>query len=472
MAIRNGFISPKDLGADGPLYRQIYDRFRNAIGSDLLKPGDRIPSARALTKELGLSRSTIDAAYALLLAEGYIQTRGQAGSVVTPGLKLRTPVSAPLPRNDNGIGAVRFRPDAILPFQMGLPALDAFPRKIWARLGARSVRAMQPIDMVQAPIFGLPVLRAEIAAYLQVSRGVNCNASQVFITSGYRHTIEMIALALLRSGDRVWLEDPGYPPTRELLRHMDIETVAVPVDDEGLLVAEGVATAARARAAVVTPAHQSPLCMALSLPRRMALLEWAARNKAWIIEDDYNGEYRYVSRPLPALQSLDRAGRVIYAGTFSKVLFPSIRLAYIVVPQKLVERFEEISGAFTGGSPELTQRIVMLFIKEGHFGRHIQRMRKLYAKRRDDAAAGLETVLGKHVHIDKQPGGMHLILRLKARHSDRRLVTRMLAEGLYAEALTDWSIKGRNAPALLLNFTNIESRTAAEGFARRILELL
>jgi len=158
------FITSKDLGAHGPLYRQIYDRFRNAIGGDLLKPGERIPSARALTKELGLSRSTIDAAYALLVAEGYIQTRGQAGTIVTPGLRWRATVSAPIARNDNQSGVVRFRPDTILPFQMGLPALDAFPRKIWARLGARSVRAMQPADMVQAPIFGLPALRAEIAA--------------------------------------------------------------------------------------------------------------------------------------------------------------------------------------------------------------------------------------------------------------------------------------------------------------------
>jgi GntR family transcriptional regulator/MocR family aminotransferase len=465
-------VSPRDLASDGPLYRQIYNRFRSAIASGVLKPGDRVASARGLTKELGLSRSTIDAAYALLAAEGYIQAHGQAGTIVTPGLKWRTPAPPPLPRNDSGIGAAGLRAESILPFQMGLPALDSFPRKIWARLGARCVRSMQPADMVQPPLFGLPALRAEIAAYLQVSRGVVCAPAQIFVTSGYRHTIEMISLALLAPGDRVWLEDPGYPPTQELLRHMRIEPIGVPVDDEGLIVQAGIAAAPRARVAVVTPAHQSPLCMALSLPRRMALLDWASRNKSWIIEDDYNGEYRYVSRPLPALKSLDRDGRVIYSGTFSKVLFPSIRLAYIVVPEALVERFEKISQTFTGGSPELTQRIVTLFIKEGHFARHIQRMRKLYAQRRDSTAQGLETVLGKHMRIERQPGGMHLILRLKPRQSDRRLVTRMLAEGLYAEALTDWSIESRNAPALLLNFTNVESRRAAELLARRILKLL
>ena len=299
---------------------------------------------------------------------------------------------------------------------------------------------MQPSDMVHPSVYGLPALRAEIAAYLQVSRGINCSPSQIFVTSGYRHTIELIAHALLKAGDRVWLEDPGYPPTRELLGHMHIAAVSVPVDREGMVVSDGIKLAPRARAAVVTPAHQSPLCVSLSLPRRLALLDWAARNKAWIIEDDYDGEYRYVSRPLPALKSLDRDGRVLYAGTFSKVLFPSIRLAYLVVPETQVERFEQITQAFAGGSPELTQAIVTAFIAEGHFARHIQRMRKLYAERREATAAGLESVLGKHVRIDSQPGGMHLILRLQGRRSDRRLVARMREEGLYGEALTDWTM--------------------------------
>src|SRR5882757_10001442 len=356
-----GKFSPLDPTAAVPFYRQIYDRFRGAIASGLLKPGDRIPSARALTKELGLARGTIETAYSLLAAEGYIQARGQAGTIVTPGLKPQTPVASPMPRPDSGIAAAGFRPDSILPFQMGLPALDMFPRKIWARLGARCVRAMQPSDLIHPSVYGLPALRAEIAAYLRVSRGIDCSPSQIFVTSAYRHTIEVIGHALLKAGDRVWLEDPGYPPTREVWEQMKIAAVSVPVDREGMVVSDGVGLAPRARAAVVTPAHQSPLCVSLSLPRRLALLDWAVRNNAWIIEDDYDGEYRYVSRPLPALKSLDRDGRVLYAGTFSKVLFPGIRLAYVVVPETQVERFEEISEAFAGGSPELTQAIVTAF---------------------------------------------------------------------------------------------------------------
>ena len=467
-----GKISPLDPAAAEPFYRQIYDRFRGAIAGGVLKPGDRIPSARALTKELGLARGTIEVAYSLLAAEGYIQARGQAGTIVTPGLKLQAPVAGPMPRPNRGIAGAGFRPELILPFQMGLPALDVFPRKIWAHLGARCVRAMQPSDMVHPSVYGLPQLRAEIAAYLQVSRGIDCSASQIFVTSGYRHTVELIAHALLKAQDRVWLENPGYPPTRELLGHMNIAGVPVPVDPEGMVVANAIKLAPRARAAVVTPAHQSPLGVSLSLARRLALLDWAARNKAWIIEDDYDGEYRYVSRPLPALKSLDRDGRVLYAGTFSKVLFPGLRLAYLVVPETEVERFEAITQALAAGSPELTQAIVTAFIKEGHFARHIQRMRKLYAERRKATTAGLESVLGKHVRIDSQPGGMHLILRLQGRRPDRRLVARMREEGLYGEALSDWTMGGNGASALLVNFTNVDSQRTAEKLGSRILSLM
>ena len=464
--------SPPNPLATRPLYRQAYDRFREAIASGLLNPGDRIPSARALAKELGLARGTIEAAYSLLAAEGFIQARGQAGTVVTPGLKPRMAAAPPIPKSDSGLVVPSFRPDSILPFQMGLPALDAFPRKIWARIGARCVRAMRPTDMVHPPVYGLPELRAQIAAYLQVSRGISCLPNQVFLTSGYRHTVELIAHSILKAGDRVWLENPGYPPTREIFGHMNIAPVPVPVDGEGMIISQGLKAAPRARAALVTPAHQSPLCVSLSLSRRSALLDWASRNSAWVIEDDYDGEYRYVSRPLPALKSLDSDGRVLYAGTFSKVLFPSIRLAYLVVPETLVEQFERITLALAGGSPGLTQTIVTAFITEGHFARHIQRMRRLYAERREATAAGLQNVLGSIMQIDSQPGGMHLILRLKGRRSDRRLVALMREDGLYAEALTDWAMTPDGASALLLNFTNIDSQRTAENLGRRISGIL
>ena len=459
-----------DPREDAPFYRQIYARVRGAIASGVLKPGDRIPSARALTKELGLARGTIDSAYSLLSAEGYILARGQAGTFVSPGLTLRAPSDSVAATARTPTRVELYRPDAVLPFQMGLPALDTFPRKLWAGLGARCVRAMGPSDMAYPPVFGMPELRSGIAAYLQMSRGIDCSPAQVFVTGGYRHTIQLVCQALLKAGDRAWIENPGFPPTRELLRHLRIDAVPVPVDGEGLMVSEGERRAPGARMAVVTPAHQSPLCVTLSLARRHALLDWARQNGAWIVEDDYDGEFRYVSRPLPALASLDRDGRVLYSGTFSKVLFPGLRLAYLVVPPSLVERVEQVCHTVPG-SPQLTQAIVTSFIQEGHFARHIQRMRKLYAERRRATVAGLAEVLGDHVRVDEQPGGMHLVLRLRGDQSDRQLVARMRAAGLYSEALSDWTDGECDSPGVLLGFTNIDSQQSAERFARSMLPL-
>jgi GntR family transcriptional regulator/MocR family aminotransferase len=461
-----------DAGAAEPLYRQIYTRFRNAIAEGLLQPGARIPAARALALELGLARGTVESAYALLTAEGYVETRGQAGTIVTPALVTHAAVATAAPHADP-VRALAGTPTAhSRPFQMGLPALDAFPRKVWARLAARAVRATQAEDMVYPPYPGLPELRTAIATYLQLSRGINCAPSQVFVTSGYRNTMELITRALLRPGDGVWVEDPGYPPTGALLREAGMNVVPVAVDADGLMVARGVAVAPGARAAVVTPAHQSPLCVSLSLPRRLALLEWAAQAGAWIVEDDYDGEYRYVSRPLPALQSLDREGRVLYAGTFSKVLMPAARLAYLVVPAAQVERFDYISQTFASGGPTLMQHIVADFMNEGHFARHIQRMRRLYAERRRIAADALAEVLGQHFHIDPQPGGMHMVLRMPGHHTDRALAERMRRDGLAAHALSTFTVLPQAPSGLLLSFTNIDTPKRARELGRRILDLL
>jgi len=460
-----------DASAAEPLYRQIYTRLRNAITDGLLQAGDRIPAARALALELGLARGTVESAYALLAAEGYVEPRGQAGTVVTRALARRTPLAPPppsLPAIDN----LGHAASSALPFQMGIPALDAFPRKVWARLAARAVRATGPEDMIYPPWAGLPELRIAIAAYLQLSRGIDCTPSQVFVTSGYRNSMELVARALLQPGDQVWVEDPGYPPTAELLGAAHLRPVAVAVDGEGLMVAHGIASAPKARAAIVTPAHQSPLCVSLSLPRRLALLDWAAQADAWVVEDDYDGEYRYQGRPLPALQSLDRNGRVLYSGTFSKVLFPAIRLAYLVVPPAQVAHFEQVSRTFAAGGATLMQKIVADFMNEGHFARHIQRMRRLYGERRQLAASALSAVLGKHLLVEPQPGGMHLVLRMKGRHTDRTLAARMREHGMAASALSERSMLPHAAPALLLAFTNIDSAARARALAQRMLELM
>lgn len=464
------FLQLDTSGAE-PLYRQIYTRFRGAIAEGMLRPGDRIPAARALALELGLARGTVESAYALLTAEGYVEARGQAGTVVTPALARHAPVS-PVPRPAAAHDNLGEAASSTLPFQMGIPALDAFPRKVWARLAARAVRATQPADMIYPPWAGVPALRTAIAAYLQLSRGIACTPSQVFITSGYRNSMELIARALLQPGDSVWVEDPGYPPTSALLREAGMRAAPVQVDAEGLMVSHGVASAPQARAAIVTPAHQSPLCVSLSLPRRLALLDWASRAGAWIVEDDYDGEYRYVSRPLPALQSLDRDGRVLYSGTFSKVLFPAIRLAYLVVPPAQVARFEHLSRTLATGGPTLMQGVVADFMNEGHFARHIQRMRRLYAERRQFAADGLTAVLGKQMQVEPQPGGMHLVLRMKGYHTDRALAARMREHGMAALALSERGVLPHIPSALLLAFTNIDTQAKAQQLGQRIHKLM
>lgn len=463
-------LPPAASGGE-PLYRQVYERFRGAIAQGTLKPGDRIPSARALAKDLGVARGTIEMAYSLLHAEGYVQPRGQAGTVVTPSLQAQA-APRPLPPPAKMDPDIWRQPPTLLPFQMGLPALDAFPRKIWARLGARHLRAVQAADLSYPPADGLPALRTAIAAHLQVARGIHCSPAQVFITSGYRESLNLVIQALLQPGDEVWVEDPGYPPTRELLKHSGLTLAPVEVDAEGIMVAQGIAQAPQASAAVVTPAHQSPLSVTLSLTRRQALLEWAERNQRWIVEDDYDGEYRYISRPLPALKSLDRHGRVLYAGTFSKVMFPGIRLAYLVVPEAQVRRFEDVNRVLGNGIPGLTQALVSAFMLEGHFARHIQRMRRLYAERRNATAAGLAKVLGPAMPINPQPGGMHLLVRMQGHQTDRPLAQRMVENGIYAHALSRWTTAAPCGAGLLMSFTNIESQERAEQLGRRILELM
>jgi len=462
-------------------YRQIYARLRSAVADGLLRPGDRIPSARALAAELGLARGTVEAAYSLLAAEGYVEARGQAGTVIAAGVRPVVQATAG-PARTSPVAARhpllpeegQAEPKGPLPFQMGIPALDAFPRKIWARLAARAARATQAADMLYPFPAGLMALRTEIARYLQLSRGIDCRAEQVFVTSGYRDSLNLITRTLLQPDDKIWVEDPGYAPTAALLREAGMQLAGIPVDGDGMQVEYGLRHAARARAAVVTPAHQSPTCVALSLPRRLALLEWAAREQAWIVEDDYDGEYRYVSRPLPALKSLDREDRVLYAGTFSKVLFPAIRLAYLVVPRSQVERFRHSAQLFSGAAPALTQHIVADFMAEGHFARHIQRMRRLYAQRRTMAIAGLEGVLHSHVRIDSPPGGMHLLLRLQGRRSDRLLAEKMRQHGMFSRALSECLLAPRPGvpPMIMLSFTNVDSRRRAAELARRILPLL
>jgi GntR family transcriptional regulator/MocR family aminotransferase len=457
-----------DRNTQIPIFLQLCERFKTAIASGHLRPGDRVPATRSLAGELGVARGTVETAYKILADEGYFLVRGAAGTVVSP--QLGASQRKPPPRRRaasppaEGIDAQ----GAVLPYQLGVPALDAFPRKLWNRLAARRLRATGVAGLGYPDPAGYWPLRERIAAYLGVSRGVECAPEQVFITSGYRASLDLILRVLFRADDQVWFEDPGYIHARQFLDGAGARLVPVPVDGDGLMVERGVAAAPAARLALVTPSHQSPLGVTLALERRMALLQWAGAARAWILEDDYDSEYRYLGRPLPALKSLDREDRVIYAGTFSKVLFPGLRLAYFVAPRSETEGFRRQCVERNAGCPIWFQAALADFMAEGHFARHLKKMRTLYAQRRNHTAVALRQAFGSRLRIDLQAGGMHLLAMLNHGTDDAGLAAQAREAGLPVEALSNWCIAARREPGLLLGFTNVASAAEAARLAARL----
>lgn len=459
---------------DAPIYLQLYRRYRDAIEARKLEPGDRVPSVRSLASELNLARGTIETAYQMLIAEGYFEARGAAGTVVSPRLPKRA---------ESGKARLSVHPlhdsrrtetvaGRALPFQLGLPALDAFPRKVWARLAVRKLRTLETVSMTYPDSAGYDPLRRAIATYLGISRGITCSHEQVFVTAGYRGTLELVRRALLQAGDVGWYEDPGYLFARQFLERSGMHLMPVPVDDEGLNVSVGVQRAAEARFAVVTPTHQSPMGMALSLPRRLELLEWANRRRAWIIEDDYDSEFRYHGRPLPALKSLDRDGRVLYSGTFSKVLFPGLRLAYLVVPEAQVGKFRDTVNHLPGPGSILPQAMVAEFMEQGHFARHLRKMRALYVTRRGYLVDALAQTMQAHLHVQPQAGGIHVLAHLNGKLNDKALTTAAQASDLAVEALSRWRMRKSSRGGLLMGFANFATAEEAMASVQRLKTVL
>ncbi|MBT2373261.1 PLP-dependent aminotransferase family protein [Pseudomonas fluorescens] len=459
-----------DRSQSAPIYRQLYQRFRESIVDGRLRPGDRVPAVRALAAELNLARGTVEAAYQLLMGEGYLTARGAAGTIVTPHL---APVSLPILHAP--VSSTEYQPthSGALPLalQMGLPALDAFPRKLWTRLAGRQLRQAGLEGLVYPDPRGHAPLRAAIAAYLGISRGISCHPEQVFVCAGYRACLDLISHTLMHPGDTCWMEEPGYFMARNALLEAGAQLVPVPVDDQGLDVAQGIARCPDARFAVVTPTHQSPLGVSLSLPRRLALLDWANRQGAWIIEDDYDSEYRYQGKPLPALKSLDQQGCVLYTGTFSKVLFPGLRLAYLVVPAEQSDAFARQADRLHNHCPHVLQATVTAFLYEGHFARHLKKMRSLYARRRQWLVDALHQQFGERLLINPQAGGMHLVAGLRE-GDDIELAQRARAVGIAVEPLSQWYLEAKPRYGLILGFTNIASAEQASTVALRLAQII
>ena len=363
-----------------PRYQQIARQLKQAISEGELLPGSRLPSSRTMALELGVARATVENAYGELVSQGWLERRGQAGTFVSPSVTATASsqnVAASQPQG------------APLPFQMGLPALDAFPRALWARLMGRRLRLQTRYDLVMPEFKGESTLRQAIADYLRFSRSIECLPEQIFITAGFQASMRLAVRALAKPGDGIWLEDPGYRYIRPVFTDAQMVMHPVPVDEEGMQIDYGLAHAPQARFALLTPAHQSPLGVALSLERRRQLLDWAATQQSWIFEDDYDSEFRYHGKPLPPIKSLDGPERVIYAGTFSKSMFPALRVAWLVVPQRQIEAFSQAAGFLPCTAPLLIQQTLADFLREGHFWRHLKKMRQCYSERR----VWLETAL-------------------------------------------------------------------------------
>lgn len=448
-------------GHGDPLYRQIYDRFRKAISTGQLQPGDRLPSLRDLAAELATARGTVDTAYAMLAGEGYVVSRGPAGTIVAPELDKAVIAGAAAKQL---LPSTAREPPWAEPklLQIGLPAVDAFPRKLWAHVVAREARRLSAVDLIYPDPAGLHRLRQTIAAYLASSRGIGCEWQQVIVTNGFQGGLNLTLPVVLGRNKRVWIEDPCFPPARAALEAFGAVLTPIRVDAEGVRVADGLKRAPSAKLAVVTPSHQSPLGVALSLPRRLSLLRWANEANAYVLEDDYDSEFRFVGRPLPALKSLDREQRVIYAGTFSKALFPGLRLGYLVVPPRLLEAFVAASSSQTSGQTCLAQGAVAAFMADGHFARHLKRMRKLYARRRAALADALVAEFGARIKIDMLPGGMHLVSHFAAPMSDVALAGFAQTAGFKIEPLSKRAIKHTCGQGLLVGFTNVAETDAPE----------
>ena len=480
-----------DASSGAPRYRQLYEGLRRAILSGMLAAGTRLPSTRTLAAELRVSRTTVVTAFQHLLAEGYLEGRVGSGTYVTGslpdellnvgpkmghepravrsgrGLSERGALLAATPTS-----AVRDRgtPRA---FRPGVPALDEFPHAVWRRISGKVWRRPPGGLLGYGDPAGYWPLREAIAGYLGAARAVRCVAEQVIVVSGSQQALDLTARVLLDPGDAAWVEDPGYMGARAALAGAGARLVPVPVDGEGLEVEAGVGREPAARLACVTPSHQYPLGVTMSLGRRLELLGWANRSGAWVVEDDYDSEYRYTGRPLESLQGLDSSveGRVIYVGTFSKVLFPALRLGYLVVPPDLVDAFTSARELTDRHPPTAEQAVLADFIAEGHFLRHLRRMRALYAQRQAALVEEAGRELAGLLDVSPAGAGMHLVGWLSEGMDDREASRRVAVRGVEAPPVSIYGNAPRGRGGLMLGYAAVGEAETREG-VRRLAEAL
>ncbi len=438
-----------DRKAKVALSSQISSAIGAAISDGRLAPGARLPSWNDLAAQLGVARGTVRAAYERLIDAQLIIAAGPSGTHVANDLPQQESLAhKTADQADAGFSA----PPKI--FQMGVPAQDAFPFKLWSRLMARAARSSAAAPASYPDPCGEPELRREIASYLAIARGMRCRPSQIIITSGYLAAVNLIALALKLKGSKAWIEDPGYPLTRKSLDLAGLAATPVRVDGEGIVVSEGLANAKDAGVAIVTPGQQAPLGMALSPGRRSELIAWVQRSGAWIIEDDYLSELQLTGRASPALAAQDEAGSVIHVGTFSKTITPALRLGFVVAPAKLVREFDDVAACLSPATNATAQRAVAEFIRDGHYLRHLRRMKKLYVARRDMVMARFGDRAAVH-----SMAGLAVLLQLPKGASDVDIAAEALAFDMAPRPLSLWHVRDDlRRSGLLLGVTNATGR--------------
>lgn len=462
------------------LFRWLYDELRTAIVEGRLRAGARLPSSRSISRQHQVSRGTVVSAFEQLGAEGYVDSRVGSGSFVR-GIpdKLLEAQRGPLPvgtgtsratlsARGRCLARYRFFPAPWLnrpapAFRIGQPALGAFPIELWSRVAARRMRKATPSLLSRGDTLGFRPLRVEIASYLGSVRGIKCTADEIVITSGTQQSLDLVSRLLLDRQDKVWVENPGYPAAISLFRALGVDVVPVPVDDQGLVCAAGRRLCKAAKLAYVTPAHQFPLGVTLSLARRLELLQWAQEADAWIVEDDYDGEFRFTDRPLVALRSLDASGCVIYSNTFNKVLFPTLRLGYLVLPQRLIEPMTAAKAVLDRYPPVLDQAILCDFITEGHMGHHIRRMREIYMERLDVLARSVQLELDGLMELAPTRAGLQTVGWLAEGMDDETAYTSALARGIESIPLSRLTSGDATRPGLILGFAAADSRVIRRG---------
>lgn len=478
---------PLDRTAGAPLFRQLYEQVKAAILRGAITPGMQLPPTRALCELLSVSRQTVLNAYDQLTAEGYLSGSVGKGTFVSvdlpitrarakpPGALLR-PLSARGMAFHDAMGPTTYHQGPLRAFRVGMPGIDLFPFDQWSRLEARRWRKPDH-HMGYGDPAGYGPLRELLCVYLKASRGVNCVPEQIIITSGSQQALFLLSTMLLAPGDAAWVESPGYRGASAPLEAGGARVFPVPVDGEGLDVAYGAAHCPQARLVYVTPSHQLPLGVTMSLQRRLALLAWAAANKAWVIEDDYDSEYRYTGPPLASLQGLDRADSTIYVGTLSKVLFPGLRLGYMVAPPALVDPLVRAKAVTDKHTAIVPQMVLADFIAGGHFARHIKRVREANGERRMALLHGLQGRLAEHLVCGPADTGLELCVHFRRKRSEAAVVEAGLANGIELRALSYYANPRAGKacavrPGLLLGFASIAPPEIRQGIAvlERILQ--